>query len=197
MLACRESFRTQRAAKRIRSNKSVPWWRDELTILRKRLNALRRRYQMTRNNEDLRQQRKAQYQEGKARYALTIKKEKISSWKEYCNLSFTNPCNQVYKLAAGKRRNNTQLTTLRRPDGSTTKDIRETLQHMMEHFVPEDRDNDDTAYHTQARLQTQEPVDTTDDKEFTMQEIRNAIGSTGNKKAPGEDGITGEIYKCF
>jgi len=87
ILACRESFRTQRAAERIRSNTSVPWWTDELTILRKRLNALRRRYQKTRNNEDLRQQRKAQYQEGKARYALTIKKEKISSWKEYCNLT--------------------------------------------------------------------------------------------------------------
>jgi hypothetical protein len=113
--------------------------------MRKRLNALRRRYQRTRNNEDLRQQRKAQYTEGKARYASTIKKEKISSWKEYCNLtSSTNPWNEVYKLAAGKRKHNTQLSTWRKPDGSLTKDIRETLQHMLEHFVPEDKDNDDT-----------------------------------------------------
>jgi hypothetical protein len=37
-------------------------------------------------------------------------------------------------------------------------------------------------------------VDTVDDKEFTIEEITNALGSMGNKKAPGEDGITGEIY---
>jgi ribonuclease HI len=30
---------------------------------------------------------------------------------------------------------------------------------------------------------------------FTLEEIRNLIESMGNKKAPGEDGITGEIYK--
>jgi len=34
-----------------------------------------------------------------------------------------------------------------------------------------------------------------DDKEFTTVEIRNVIGSLGNKKSPSENGITGEIYK--
>jgi len=38
-------------------------------------------------------------------------------------------------------------------------------------------------------------VDTADDKEFTLEEIWNEIESMGNKKAPGEDGITGEILK--
>jgi len=38
-------------------------------------------------------------------------------------------------------------------------------------------------------------VDTADDKDFTLAEIRNAIESMGNKNAPGEDGITGEIYE--
>jgi len=28
-----------------------------------------------------------------------------------------------------------------------------------------------------------------------MDEIKNAVASMGNKKAPGEDGITDEIYK--
>jgi hypothetical protein len=64
---------------------------------------------MTRNNGDLREQRRSQYLEGKARYAATIKKEKITSWKEYCNMtSYIDPWNEVYKLAAGKRKNNTQ-----------------------------------------------------------------------------------------
>jgi len=33
--------------------------------------------------------------------------------------------------------------------------------------------------------------------EFTIEEIRNAIESMDNNKAPGEDGITGEIYKLL
>ena len=47
----------------------------------------------------------------------------------------------------------------------------------------------------QLRSLTQESMDTVDDKEFTVQEIKNAVASMGNKKAPGEDGITGEIFK--
>jgi len=38
-------------------------------------------------------------------------------------------------------------------------------------------------------------VDTANDKSFILEETRNAVESTGNKKAPGEDGITSEIYK--
>ena len=194
--ACNESFRTQRAPTRTTPYRTVPWWTKELTTMRKRLNALRRRYQRTRNNDELRQQRKVLYLEGRASYASAVKKRKISSWREYCNLtSSANPWNEVYKIAAEKRKKNTQLTTLSKPDGYLTKDTSETLQHMLEHFVPEDKLTDDNDQHTQTRLQTQAPVDTADDKEFTIGEIGNVIGSMGIKKAPGEDGITGEIYK--
>jgi hypothetical protein len=94
------------------SNKTVPWWTEELTTTRKKLNALRRKYQRTRNNEELRHQRKTQCIEVKARYASKIKSEKYSSWKVYCNLtSSTNLCNEVYKLAAGKRKNYTIIYT--------------------------------------------------------------------------------------
>ena len=54
----------------------------------------------------------------KARYEATIKREKILSWKEYCNLtSSSNPWNEVYKLAAGKRRDNTQIKLCESPTG--------------------------------------------------------------------------------
>jgi len=97
--------------------------------------------------------------------------------------SSTNPWNEVYKLAAGKRKNYTQLTTLRKPVGSLTADIRETLQLMLEYFVSEDKDIDDTDFHKQARTQSQEPMDTADNKDFTLEEIRNAVESMGNKKS--------------
>jgi len=67
VLASRESFRTQWASKKVNSHKAVPWWTEELTIMRKRINALRRIYNRTRHNADLPEQRRSQYLEGKAR----------------------------------------------------------------------------------------------------------------------------------
>jgi len=61
--------------------KSVPWWTAELNNKRKRLNALRRCYQRTKNDETLREQRKNKYFEKRKEYQITIKKEKINSWK--------------------------------------------------------------------------------------------------------------------
>ena len=84
---------------------------------------------------------------------------------------------------------------MRKRDGSLTADICETLKHMLEYFTLEGKENNDTDYHKQARTQSQEPVDTADDKDFTIEEIRNAVVNMENKKAPGEDRITGEIYK--
>ena len=43
---------------------------------------------------------------------------------------------------------------------------------------------------------TREPIETEDDVEFTTQEVKNAVQDMGNKKAPGEDGITNEVWKA-
>ena len=164
--------------------------------MRKHTNALRRRYQRTRTNEGLREQRKTRYLEEKARFEATMRREKLRSWKAYCNLTtFSNPWNEVYKIAAGKTRTNTQLTTLRKPDGSLTQGLTETLHLMLEHFTPEDKEEEDNDYHKIARSRAREPVDTADDKCFTVEETRRVITSMDNKKAPGIDGITGEVYK--
>jgi hypothetical protein len=76
--ACDKSFRKQQASKNIITNKSVPWWTEELTVMRKKTNALRRRFQRPRNNEGLREQHKASFLESKARYEATIKRGKNS-----------------------------------------------------------------------------------------------------------------------
>jgi hypothetical protein len=65
---------------------------------------------------------------------------------------------------------------------------------MILYFTPEDKQNDDSEYHKQLSAQTQESIGTPDDKEFTEQEIKNAVASMGHNKAPGEDGITSKIF---
>ena len=194
--ACRSSFQATRARKLNSARRTVPWWSEELTIMRKRLNALRRRFQRTKDDEELRTQRRTHYLEFKTNYATKIRKAKSLSWKEYCDMTtHTNPWNEAYRLAAGKRRSTTQITTLRKPDGTLTVDLQETLQHMLEHFAPEDDQHDDSDLHKQARTLSKEPINTEDDKEFTAEEIRNAVVSLRRKKAPEKTVSRGKFSK--
>jgi len=177
-------------------HKSVPWWTHGLTILRKKENAQRRRYQRTKGDNVLREQWKEQYLTTKAEYAATIRKERISSWKEYCTMTLaTNPWNEIYKIAAGRRKETTPTTTLRQKDGELTTNLQETVQYMIQQLTPEDKQYNDNATHKEIRAATQETSDTTDDKELSVQEVRNVVASMRGKKAPGEDGIPSEVYK--
>jgi hypothetical protein len=76
-LACNKSFQTYRAIKKVTAHKTVPWWTEELTVLRKRTNTQHRLYQRTRNCDELREKCKTQYFEDKATYAATIKRKTI------------------------------------------------------------------------------------------------------------------------
>ena len=119
--SCNISFRI-RGKNKTTNRKSVPWWTEELTIKRKRLNALRRQYQRMKNNEQLREDRKHKFSEERAKYQATIKKEKLNSWKEYCDLtSGNNPWNAIYKPA----KNKTKKTQCWQP-----------FENLMEHSQP-------------------------------------------------------------
>jgi len=186
ILTCKKSFKIRRATKKTTKHKSVPWWTVELTVMRKRINALRRRHQRTTNNEDLRESRKNQYHEEKTKYQAAIKKGKIESWKEFCNLtSSTNPWNAVYKLASNKVKRSETLSTTQKPDGSLTTDINETITYILDYLNTKDEVDKDSDYHKTIRTLTEQPIHTADDREFTPDEIGNAIDAINCKKAPG------------
>jgi hypothetical protein len=90
-----------------KKKKSAPWWADILAIMRERINALRRLYQRTINKGKLRESRKHSCFEEKKIYQFEIKKkDKLNSWKKYCNVtSSSNPWLQVYKLCNRKSMN--------------------------------------------------------------------------------------------
>jgi ribonuclease HI len=193
-MTCKKTFKHLKSPSTTAKGKSVPWWTDSLTIMRRRTNAQRRRYQRTINNDELRESRKNEYIEGKKKYQAAIRKEKINSWKKYCNnTSPGNPWNEAYKQASGKTRKTVTLTTLQKPDGSTTANIKETMKFMLEQLIPEDDARDDTDHHLRIRRLTEKPIETTDDTEFTQDEVRQTIEGFNPRKAPGPDGITSEI----
>ena len=163
----------------------MPWWTRELTVMRKTTNHLRRKYQRRRDTVEQRETNKAAYFEQKAKYAATVKGEKTKSWKEYCNLTTeANTWNAVYRLAAGKKKR-TQLTTLRKPDGSLTRDTEDILRMILEYFTPKDNELEDNNNHKQVRELTDQQPNTPDDREFTREEIKRVIERMNNKKAPG------------
>jgi hypothetical protein len=196
ILTYKKFFKIRRATKKTTKHKSVPWWTVELILMRKRINALRRRYQRTTNNEDLRESRINQYHEKKQNIKQQQKKGKIESWKEFCNLtSSTNPWNAVYKLVLNKVKTSETLSTLQKPDGSLTTDINKIITYILDYLNTKVEVDKDSDYHKTIRTLTEQPIHTTDDREFTPDEIGNAIYAINCKKAPGEDGITGDIFQ--
>jgi hypothetical protein len=84
--------------------------------------------------------------------------------------SSSNPWSQVYKLATGKVRSDTIITTLKKPDGTETSSILETMNIMLNHLITLDRE-EETYYHKTTRKMIEEPIRTCDDIEFTQGEI--------------------------
>jgi hypothetical protein len=66
---------------------------------------------------------------------------------------------------------------------------------MMDSFAPKDNHLDDNDYHKSVRCLVGQPADTEDDREFTKDEVANTIATMNNNKAPGTNGISGNIYK--
>jgi hypothetical protein len=87
----------------------------------------------------------------------------------------TNPWGAIYKIAAWKRSTITQLTTLRKPDETTTADTKETLSLMMESIAPRDNREDDKEYHIQIRALTEQPANTVEDREFKNQKLGTSL----------------------
>jgi hypothetical protein len=64
---------------------------------------------------------------------------------------------------------------------------------MLDYFVPQDDETNDTAVHKQVRAQIKELIDPEVDKPFSREEITSVIERFNSKKAPGEDGLRSEI----
>ena len=150
--------------------------------MRKKVNVCRRLFQRTRNDEVVRENRKKKYLQAKRRYQEGIKKEKLNSWKEFCNVAASiKPWSQVYKLAAVKTRANSIMTTLRKQDGSETTSIQDTMKIMLNHFFAEVRE-EETLYHKNISKYIEETLNTRDDVAFSRDEIKQTIDIFNQRK---------------
>jgi hypothetical protein len=146
---------------------------------------------MTRNRE---KPEKNKCNEEKRKYQAEIKHEKLKLWKEFCNVTAsTNPWSQIYKLASGKIRPKSIMTTLTKPDRTETTNIQETLQVLLDYLIEEDT-TEENSYQSTIRMAVEEPINTNDDVKFSREEVKEVTESFDNKKTPGIDGVTAGIY---
>ena len=126
--------------------------------MRKEVNAKRRLFQRTVNYIDLRETRKEKYKEVKREYQMEINKAKINSWKEFCNVGASvNPWSQVYKIAAGKTKGVSRMTTITRPDGTETTDLQEIINEILDHLY-KGGNREETPHHKSIRKAADEPI---------------------------------------
>ena len=59
----------------------------------------------------------------------------------------------------------------------------------MDHIIPGDSTQDDTIQHKNARRLANQPMNTLNDQEFTLDEVRQTIESFNPGKEPGLDGV--------
>jgi hypothetical protein len=144
----------------------------------------------------LREARKQQYLQEKRKheYEATLRKTKLQSWKQYCNVTTSSdPWNTVYKLASGKIKSCSSLSTLRKPDGTITTDTADTMRYMIDSFTPAEDEETDNERRKLIRAQTKKPIKTEDDKLFTLAEVSDAMKGMNKNKAPGEYSVTSDI----
>jgi hypothetical protein len=89
------------------------------------------------------------------------------------------------------------LTTLKKTDGTTTADLEETEKMVAEHLIPKDDDTYDTEYHKQIRSQAKDPIQTKEDREYTIEEVKNAIAELKHKKRRGKIPLEQKFLREF
>ena len=67
------------------------------------------------------------------------------------------------------------------------------MKFMIEQHIQEDIAQDDTDHHMNIIRLTQKPIETTDDREITQNEVRHIIEGFNPRKVPEPDGNTSEI----
>jgi len=74
------------------------------------------------------------------------------------------------------------MTSLTKPDGSETTSIQKTMEVMLDYLFKEDNE-EENSHQKKLRKTIEEPIRTSDDVEFSQEEIKHVIESFNDKKS--------------
>lgn len=180
--------------KKTRFTKSAPWWNQSLTALRSEARRARRIFQREKNGAR-RQTHKQKYNELHNKYTTAIRRSKQGSWRKLVtNEGNSDPWGIVYKIQTKKLKIEKVPETIKL-HGAQTKTWRETMENLLDALIPNDSTANETESQKRIREQIETPPTTEDTPPFTEEEVKTAIKSMKNKKAPGQDLLETEIIK--
>lgn len=167
----------------LNSNRKVPWWNSKLAQLRSQTRKLFNKAKATGGWEP--------YKESLTEYNLEIRRAKRASWKKYCGELNDLPSSAKLHKILSKQHTN-KIGLMEYPDGSVTKNCRETLKLLANTHFPGSTTLDPSEVHSQSGSNFIRPV--TEDwrlatKIFTANKVKWAIESFKPYKSPGDDGI--------
>lgn len=185
--------------KRRISNRTVPWWNEELTRLRKLANNAKRQLIRARklqlDNIDFFSNN---YKKKRNTYVKEILKNKTVAWRKFVNkVGNEDPWSMVYKIVSDKIKKPNYMCSLSLPTGQQTLNWTESINALLDKCVPKDEQISESAAQKELRKQNAEYLNCNLEPDISEDEITLAIKKLKNNKAPGVDNFQSEIIKAL
>jgi ribonuclease HI len=169
-------------ARKVRNE--VPWWNESLDRMKKEVRRL--------GNHKKDPAKRARYKKALTEYNLAIQKQKRKSFQNFCEEIDSLPCTAKLRKILSKGHTN-EIGSLVGPNGTRTKDEKESLELLMSTHFPGCLDTSTQQCPTdpnQARMpRPQKGVWKRARELFSEQRIRHAVKSFKSFKSPGKDGL--------
>ncbi|KAJ8887801.1 hypothetical protein PR048_014019, partial [Dryococelus australis] len=147
-----------------------PWWVDDLERNHRQVKCLHKRFKRM-YRPDLRQQAVQQYNIVRTQYRRLLRKKRQTAWRELV----TDRGNQD-SWGIGLSNEPEEIT-----------------RHLLEKILPDDTAVGETAYHERVRAEQLSPMETENTAPSSLKDLDATVRQTNLRKAPGKDGMTGEI----
>lgn len=157
--------------------KRQPWWTDRLTSMRKTLNLAKRQGLMLHDRQT--------YNRLRNDYLQEIRNSKMAAWKNMSDDINAHTWGKAFKYAKNGPRAIRVTSSLSKVDGTHTETVDDTMDVLLDTFVPADPDQGGSLRH--GPLEQHVPIDEL--------EVKNAIWRMKPSKAPGLDGITAGMLR--
>lgn len=177
---------------------SVPWWSKTLRDLRdearKHKRQLARARRLRFGDEVTRCLQN--YRMARNKYTKEIRKAKDDSWRNFVTeVGNRDPWGILHRIAKGRYRMGNEIGAVCLTDGRLTKSWEESVEALMDKFVPGDTLSGESRIHAAIRRENLTYQNMNMEPLITISEISLAIRKMRNKKAPGPDALNPEIWK--
>ncbi|KAE9521342.1 hypothetical protein AGLY_018256 [Aphis glycines] len=157
--------------------KRQPWWTDRLTSMRKKLNLAKRQGLMLHDRQA--------YNRLRNDYLQEIRNSKMTAWRNMSNDINVHTWGKAFKYAKNGPRAISVTSSLSKVDGTHTETVDDTMDVLLDTFVPADPDQGGSLRH--GPLEQHVPIDEL--------EVKNAIWRMKPSKAPGLDVKTRQLSR--